>query len=146
MNSLENTCSKSAEKTLTQYSWRSVFIADFEQILDTCRRDNPHTNKKMDWPKYSKVNATANDNSFSMCENNSSLEKPLFDNTITRKPPPVIDFFPPRWKPHWRGKGVYLTKRFRPMRRHEELVGATQLRSTRTDRSSLCWCQGLDSH
>ena len=53
--------------------------------------------------------------------------------------------FKPRWNPPWRGEGGYLTKRFRPVRQQGEPFGAMQLRSSRTNRSSLCWCQGLNS-
>ena len=35
--------------------------------------------------------------------------------------------------PTWRSEGAYLTKRFRLVRQQGELVGATQLRSIRTD-------------
>ena len=34
---------------------------------------------------------------------------------------------PPRWKPPWRGEGAYLTKRFQPAYRQEELVGVMLL-------------------
>ena len=53
--------------------------------------------------------------------------------------------FKPRWNPPWRGEGGYLTKRFRPVCQQGELFGAVQLRSSRTNRSSLCWCQGVNS-
>ena len=52
----------------------------------------------------------------------------------------------PRWNPPWLGEGAYLTKRFCPVRQQGELLGGTQLRSTRTSKSSLCQCQGLDSN
>ena len=41
--------------------------------------------------------------------------------------------------------GAYLTKSFRPVRQQGELVGATQLRSTRTNRSSPYQYQEPDS-
>ena len=42
-------------------------------------------------------------------------------------------------------RGLIKLRGFNPVHQQEELVGAMLLRSTRTNRSSLCQCQGLDS-
>ena len=49
----------------------------------------------------------------------------------------------PPMKPILTWWGVYLTKRFHPVHQQEELVGTMLLRSSRTNGSSLCKCQGL---
>ena len=56
----------------------------------------------------------------------ANLTNFAYDNTL------------PRGNPHSRGEAAYLTKRFHPVRQQGDLIGATQLRSTRTKRSSLC--------
>ena len=49
-----------------------------------------------------------------------------------------MDCFHRDFRLPWRDEGAYLTKRFGPVRQQGELVGATQLGWTRTNRSSLC--------
>ena len=70
-----------------------------------------------------------------------SQEKPLQLKQTKTHTQSVV----PRWNPPWCGEGAYLTKRFFPVHQQGELIGATQLRSSRINRSSLFWCQGLDS-
>ena len=42
-------------------------------------------------------------------------------------------------------RGLMLQRGFTPVHQQVELVGAMRLRSTRTNRSAYCSCQGLDS-
>ena len=42
-------------------------------------------------------------------------------------------------------RGLILLRGFHPDHQQVELVGAMRLRSTRTNRSASCLCQGLDS-
>ena len=42
-------------------------------------------------------------------------------------------------------RGLILLRGFHPAHQQVELVGAMRLRSTRTNRSAYCLCQGLDS-
>ena len=52
---------------------------------------------------------------------------------------------PSWWNPSSRGEEAYLTKRVCPVRQQREFIGATQVRSIKTNRFSLCLCQGPDS-
>ena len=53
-------------------------------------------------------------------------------------------YFPMRKQPDV-VRGLILLRGFRPAHQQVELVQAMRLRSTRTNRSASCLCQGLDS-
>ena len=70
----------------------------------------------------------------------------LFDLKLRIKPFGITLAVPPRWNRPCRVEGAYYQEVSTQVRQREELVGATQLRSIRTNRSSLiCRCQGPDS-